>query len=148
MRIFLTILAYLGLIIVLIAALPSLFVTLIDLVPEPADFGKAANQFVIIGLYPGLVGALLALIGGLTARPPYLRICLIIIGLIYIFSFAQLYAYLFRSPSHPDISILGVLLLTSPGIICIFEGTVLRMIEKKKGAVSTATITIVYEEMI
>jgi hypothetical protein len=134
MRIFLTILACLGLVLVLIAALPALFATFLNLISEPTDFGKVLNQIVIMGYYPGALGVLLVLIGGLITRPRYLWIVLITIGLIHAISFLEVHVYIFWPPSHPiGMSMLRFLLLTSPGIICIIEGIIIRMIEKKKG---------------
>jgi hypothetical protein len=146
MKIFLTILAYAGLAIVMLGTgLALIDVIYILSAPESAwSPGSWYFEWTGVGMLAGWgvagFGALLALIGGLIARPRHLWISLIAIGLIYALSVGT-YLFLPKGPregvSQTDYltGIALILVFTLPGIACIIEGLVIRMTKRKKAQV-------------
>jgi len=86
--------------------------------------GSGAGYFVT--LCTGATGALLALIGGFIARPKYLWIGAIVIGVTYISSF-----YGYRMGLDEPSKYWGVFVMLLPGLACIVEGIVIRKLDKR-----------------
>ncbi len=130
LKIFFTIVACLGLLLVLLAAAPASFITL-DFLRAPASFGRHLGfgiDFLFFwGWYPAVLGVLLALIGGLIARPRYLWIPLVAVGLVHLLSFTGEYVYIVREAGnlvrHP---IFKMTQTVAPGLVCIIEGIIVR----------------------
>jgi len=74
----------------------------------------------------GIFGTLLLLIGGFIARPRYLWIGSIVIGLVYILSF---YGIIPWWAERNQLAWLPAYL--SPGLACIIGGTVMQRVENK-----------------
>jgi hypothetical protein len=72
----------------------------------------------------GMLGALLILIGGFIARPPYLRLGAILIGLVYISSF---YGWM-----KEDTENLGWLFNILPGLVCIIDSIIIKLLSNRK----------------
>jgi hypothetical protein len=129
-RIFLIIIACLGLLLVFLAAAPASFTTQ-DFIRQSASYGHQLGGFGIQflffwGWYPAALGALLALVGGLIARPRFLWIPLVAVGLIHILSFTGLYVYYFRAVGLESHLVLLTLYTMAPGLLCIIEGLIIR----------------------
>ncbi len=69
-----------------------------------------------------IIGTVLALIGGLIAKPQHLWIGLILVGALYIASF---YGWIIKEPEP------GLALMLLPGILLIAEGIAIRTIWRK-----------------
>jgi hypothetical protein len=141
-RILLIVIACLGLFLVLGAAVPASFITG-DFLAHPASFGhQTGNLFGVDFLYfwgwnPAMLGALLALAGGLIARPRFLWIPLVAVGLVHLASFTGEYVYIVREAGrlvrHPVFKMAQTLV---PGLVCVVEGLVLRRIGDRQSATS------------
>jgi hypothetical protein len=129
-RKFFIIIACLGLLLVLLAAAPASLITR-DFLGNPAGFGRHPVEFGIEylrfwGLYPAVLGALLALAGGLVARLRCLWIPLVAVGAVHIMSFTGFYVYVFRATGLESGPYLLTLTAAAPGLLCVVEGLVLR----------------------
>lgn len=144
MKVFLTVLAYVGLAFVMLGTAGIIRdVQYILTAPESAHLrGSTYFEWTGLGIIAAWVlasfGALLALTGGLIARPRCLWIPLIAIGIIYVLSMGMC-SYLFWPPwaTGYQIDVINIaltLMLLLPGIACIIEGLVIRNKEKKAQA--------------
>lgn len=144
MKLFLTILAYLGLVIILLASAVSLYVSIpIMTAPEIDRLTLAFEWSGLIYFYGVIIsifGAILALIGSLIARTRYLWISLTVVGSIYILSFLPLQVFeIVREWIYPELShgvsygdIIILLIILSPGIACISAGLGIRKPKRSK----------------
>lgn len=73
----------------------------------------------------GVIGTLLALIGGFITRPKYFWIGAIVVGVAYIASF---YGYVVDFETK---FILGLFVMLLPGLVCIAAGIVIRKLNKR-----------------
>ncbi len=78
----------------------------------------------MLALMLGVLGALLILIGGFIARPPYLWLGAILIGLVYISSF---YGWIKEDTGNP-----GWIFSILPGLICIIGGVVMARLSSRR----------------
>jgi hypothetical protein len=127
---FLIILACLGLALVLLAAVPASFITL-DFLRSPVAFGYHLDSFGIKfpyfwGFYPAMLGAMLVLAGGLIARPRFLWIPMVAVGVLHILSFTGLYVYAFRATGLESNPFMLILSTVAPGLLCVVVGLVVR----------------------
>jgi hypothetical protein len=123
------------LLLVLAAAAPAWLITQ-DFFRNPANFGQAlygryfGHDFLYFwGWYPAALGACLALVGGLVARPRWLWIPLAAVGLVHLLAFTGEYVYIVREAGrfvrHPAFKMAQTV---APGLVCVIEGLVLRRI--------------------
>jgi len=133
MKGFLTTLAYIGLAFVIVGTTPA-FMSTIDILTTPESarvptgpYDEWTGLLVFLGWVVTSFGALLALIGGLLARPRYLWISLIAIGVICGLFFEM---YVYQSYYATDIDLILEFML--PGVACIIGGLVMRKIERKQ----------------
>ncbi len=126
MKTFLKILAWLGLGLVIPGLFCSFSASYNDLV-YPGMTSSGVGYFVALCF--GAVGVLLTMVGGLIAKPRFLKITCIIIGVVYIISFYGLFIVMLdnRWIEREGIAqaISGLILSLLPGIILIIEGIIL-----------------------
>jgi hypothetical protein len=151
MKIFLTILAWLGLALMIAGTVLESFPTLTYLgAPEetwgqPELYFEWTSVWYILAFIAALPGVILELIGGLIARPRYLWIGLLVVGLAYCLIFLTGMVYTeFKQQAYPELyapspgsaytttQIIFALSFLSPGLVSIIEGIILRVLEKKK----------------
>jgi hypothetical protein len=139
MRTFFIIIACLGLLLVFAAAAPAILMTREILAWGPANFTHPlgnvfGTEFLYFwGWYPAIFGVLLALVGGLIARPRFLWIPLVAVGLFHILSFTGEYVYVAKAARLMINPWLTVAQTVAPGLVCIIEGLVLRRIGTPRG---------------
>lgn len=142
MKIFLTVLAFVGLAFVMLGtAGVDREVQLRLTAPKSAYlpgsmYFEWSGLFIIVCWVLASLGALLALTGGLIARPRYLWIPLIAIGIIYVLSMGMC-SYLSKVPwgAGYQIDVINIalkLMLLLPGIVCIIGGLVLRKPKRRR----------------
>jgi len=85
--------------------------------------GSGIGYLVTAGV--GVIGTLLALIGGFIARPKYLWIGAIVVGVAYIASF---YGYVVNFETKFT---LGLFVMLLPGLACIAAGIVIRKLNER-----------------
>lgn len=151
----LTIVAYIGLVFVMLGAILTFRGTM-DYLTAPASVWSSPEErwryfewtglWAMLGWLAAGLGVLLALIGGLIARPRYLWIGLMAIGLILVLSFGT---YV-NIPNDKPYYQLGYtaeavrnfvsrvpqnLFFMLPGLVCIIEGLVIRKSRIKRAQV-------------
>lgn len=87
------------------------------------QLGSGVGYVVTAGV--GVIGTLLALIGGFITRPKYFWIGAIVVGVAYIASF---YGYVVDFETK---FILGLFVMLLPGLVCIAAGIVIRKLNKR-----------------
>jgi hypothetical protein len=121
MKTFMKILAWFGLLIIL----PSLLLSYSSSWTwiSTGQLGSGVGYVVTAGV--GVIGTLLALIGGFIARPKYFWIGAIVVGVAYIASF---YGYVVDFETK---FILGLFVMLLPGLACIVAGIIIRKLDKR-----------------
>jgi hypothetical protein len=115
MKTFLKILAWVGLLLIVLGVLLSFSSSSTWI--TTGQLGSGVGFFVTFCV--GSFGTLLALLGGLIARPKYFWVGAIIVGIVYLSSF---YGYLADwEPRYLP----GVIVMLLPGAICVGLGSVL-----------------------
>jgi hypothetical protein len=158
MKIFLTVLAYVGLALVLFSAILMFYIT-IDTFTAPATTWEKPSSHnpydpyealeglfyvlwratPLLYLYFSLIavlGVILTLVGGIAVRPRYLWISLIAVGALYVLSSSGLFFHIYMEYIYPSFwnkTLLWVFSLISlaPGLACIVEGILIRKPKKK-----------------
>jgi len=120
-RVILTIIAWLGLLIIVPGLLLSYSSSWTWI--STGQLGSGVGYVVTAGV--GAIGTLLALIGGFIARPKYFWIGAIVVGVAYIASF---YGYVVDFETK---FILGLFVMLLPGLACIAAGIVIRKLNKR-----------------
>ena len=118
-RVILTIIAWLGLLIIVPGLLLSYSSSWTWI--STGQLGSGVGYVVTTGV--GVIGTLLALIGGFIARPKYFWIGAIVVGVAYIASF---YGYVVDFKFIP-----GLFVMLLPGLACIAAGIVIRKLNKR-----------------
>ncbi len=143
---YLTWLAILGLVLLVLGAILTLPFTCCSLNPsleEWRDVGTSSWDFIVmmlLGMISMMIGSLLALIGGLTARPHFMGISLFVIGFICLICSSGGYIDEVKSPVEDKVGLGYILLFWLPGIICLIEGITLAVMTGKT-AVANKTNT-------
>lgn len=131
---FLTAVAWLGLIVMLAGTYPSFLMSL-EAFPRGLEgnfygpFGDMGGLAFAMAFFFGSIGTLLALIGGLIARPRYLWVGLIAVGTIYMVSFFGLISVQLHDKS---MSILDGVWALLPGVVSIVEGIIINHLRKRQ----------------
>lgn len=137
--------AYVGLVLVLLGAIPGLRYTVAIFTTVSTEGGPWGNfgpaLFAVLGGLLASAGALLALIGGIIAefivKPRHLWIAMIVVGLVCILSLSGLYYEFYRaifdSPGRlKETDLLFRLMFPLPVIACTITGVVIGVIRKLK----------------
>ena len=121
MKTFLKVLAWFGLLIIVPSLLLSYssFWTLVS----TGQLGSGVGYVVTAGV--GVIGTLLALIGGFIARPKYFWLGAMVVGVAYVASFYG-YAVDFELKY-----LWGLLVMLLPGLACIATGIAIRKLNKR-----------------
>jgi len=125
----LTIIAIFGLVITALATTASFSSS--STFVNTGDLGSGVGY--VLTLLVGAFGTILALIGGLIAKPKYLWIGFIVTGIIYLISF---YGYFVPSSRGYLIgfslkALAGILVMLLPGLACIGTGIFLRRFHRR-----------------
>ncbi len=121
MKILLKILAWFGLVLIVLGLLLSYSSSWTWI--STGQLGSGVGYVVTAGV--GVIGTLLALIGGVITRPKYFWIGAIVVGVAYIASF---YGYVVDFETK---FILGLFVMLLPGLVCIAAGIVIRKLNKR-----------------
>jgi hypothetical protein len=150
MKIVLIVLACIGLALITLGTVLASFPTFTYITAPEEVWGRPGMYFewmpmwYFLALLVALPGAILVLIGGLIARPRYLWIGLIVVGLAYCLIFLTGGAYVeFKQRAYPNLyahshiytstQIVLALLFLSPGLASIIEGVAIRKPRKRQG---------------
>ena len=121
MKKFLRILAWFGLLLIIPGLLLSYSSSWV-MISSPGQLGSAVGYVVTAGV--GIIGTVLALIGGFIARPKYFWIGAIVVGTAYVASF---YGYV----ADFKLNMLGgIITMLLPGLACIVAGIAIRKLSK------------------
>jgi hypothetical protein len=124
LKIFMTVIAYLGITLVILGTIMATWTSIYNLKYD-SEWTGLPGLPAFLGILISIPGVLLALIGGLIARPRYIWFILIIVGIVYCIIIVI------------ATSTLVVHLVTSiPGVICIIEGFIILYLGKKKPTIS------------
>lgn len=103
------------------------------------NWGSTAGFGFQLALILAIPGTLLVLIGGFIAKPRYLWIGAVVVGLTYISSFYGVFLSLMPVPVETNELIRGsslLLLLLSPGLACIIGGIVMWRLSRMSSKVN------------
>lgn len=137
-KIFLTLITWLGLIIILAGTYMSFLSSYNDLQRSYQNFTfnrvpTMATLGYFITLLIGFVGAAISLVGGFSAKSSYLWMALLIVGIIYIISMVGLIPLELHYYEMDILSTgLTFLLFSLPGIACITGSVIIKQDSGKK----------------
>jgi len=129
------VLAYLGIVIMLLGVALIIFVTVDDLIQASSDAGFewVTPLLYLVGGVLALAGSVLASLGGIIAKPGHIHSPLIVIGIIYLVCYFAIIIYLLNRTAQSgsmasDIDNLVVwsFLFLLPAIVSISGGVTLR----------------------
>jgi hypothetical protein len=154
-RVALTVLAYIGLAIIILTEwiMADTTINIItkspsELTPHLADGVFPVGLGVIAILLFGLAffGLVLALAGGFTAKPPYFWLLLILVGLFYFPCFSGIFVYNYKQQfflddiyKENDLISLGILVMLL-GLACIISGILLSRSIHKSSKIPKTTL--------